>query len=325
MTTTPAAVPDRLERVLFPVLWLVVVVLVALGSAGLVGWLDNPPAGPGRPELTSSGDTAIRGSLDSAAARLSAIADQVERLGVLGRGSLAALTAADFDTLDAAIADGTVVVTGIRDAGTALRAVLLALPVSGSDARWQYSAATLDRHARLVAAVDATNGLATSWARLAQGSLSAGRLTGLLDAHDQAIVSAIDAGLQSNWSIALERIDDATALLIDADALRVELQNTVDVATLSEWIRRNRDYDVALRRLYVVSAESPTRVTPEIREALAAEKVARDALPRNTSNLVIILAEIARGGLNQAVIGIEEARARLAAAIADLGEPSPAP
>jgi hypothetical protein len=176
-----------------------------------------------------------------------------------------------------------------------------------------------------VAAVDSTNGLAGNWARLVQGSLSAARLTGLLDAHDQAIVSAIEAGLKSDWSTALERIDDATALLIDADALRVELQNTVDVATLTEWIRRNREYDAALRQLYVVSADSPTRVTPEIRAALAAEKAAREALPRNTSNLVIILAEIARGGLNQAVIAIEEARARLAAAMADLGEPSPTP
>jgi hypothetical protein len=325
MTTTAAADPERLERVLFRLLWLVVAVLVALGSAGLIGWLDNPPSGPGRAELTSRGDTAIRGELDASAARLSAIAGEVERLGVLGRGSLAALTAGDFDLLDTTIASGTVAVTAIRDAGTALRARLLELPLSGPDARWQYSAATLDRHARLLAAVDATNGLATSWARLAQGSLSAGRLTGLLDAHDQAIVSAIDAGLESDWPAALERIDDATALLVDADALRVELQNTVDVATLSEWIRRNRDYDVALRNLYVVSAESPDRVTPEIREALAAEKVARDALPRNTSNLVIILAEIARGGLNQAVIGIEEARARLAAAMADVGEASPTP
>ena len=153
MTTTEAAGQDRFERVLFPFLWLLVAVLVALGSAGLIGWLDNPPGGSGRLELTSTGDTAIRGELDAAAAQLSAIADEVQRLGVLGRGSLAALTARDFDTLDAAIANGTVVVIGIRDAGTALRARLLALPLSGRDATWQYSAATLDRHARLVAAV----------------------------------------------------------------------------------------------------------------------------------------------------------------------------
>jgi hypothetical protein len=213
-----------------------------------------------------------------------------------------------------------VLVTGVRDDGTALRARLLALQLSEPDVRLHVSGETLDRYARLVAAVDATNGLAGSWARLVEGSLSAGRLTGLLDGHDKQIVSAIEAGVTGDWPTALERIDAATALLVEADALRVELENTVDVATLNEWIRRNREYDVALRALYVVSAKSPTRVTPEIRAALAAEKAAREALPRNTSNLGIILAEIARGGLNQAVIAIEEARARLADALATAAE-----
>jgi hypothetical protein len=214
-----------------------------------------------------------------------------------------------------------VLVTDVRDEGTALRARLLALPLSEPDARLRLSGATLDRYARLVAAVDATNGLAGSWARLVQGSLSAARLTALLDGHDKLIVSAIEAGVTGEWPTALRRIDAATALLVEADALRVELQNTVDVGTLNEWLRRNREYDVALRALYVVSAKSPTTVTPEMRAALAAEKAAREALPRDTANLGIILAEIARGGLNQAVIGIEEARARLAAALATVGEP----
>jgi hypothetical protein len=38
---------------------------------------------------------------------------------------------------------------------------------------------------------------------------------------------------------------------------------------------------------------------------------------------VIILAEIGRGGLNQAVIGIEETRAKLQTAVDRLSAPSP--
>lgn len=325
MTTTQAPDQERLERVLFAVFWPTVVVLVALGIAGLVAGLDHRPGGPGRPELTWARDEAVGAELDAGATDLSRIADNVEQLSLLGRGSLAALTARDFDTLDKAIADGTVVVTAIADESGALRATLLALPMSEPDVRLHFSEATIERHARLVAAVDATNGLAASWGRLAQGALSAGRLTGLLDGHDERILSAIDAGVKGEWTTALERIDAATALLTEADALSVRLQNTTDVDTLNEWLRRNREYDVALRALYVVSAKSPTKVTPEIREALAAEKAAREALPRDTSNLRIILAEIARGGLNQVVIGVEEARARLAAALASVEEPSPAP
>jgi hypothetical protein len=322
MTTTRAADQVRLERVVVAVVWPIVVGLVALGIAGLVAWLDHPPGGADRPELTWARDEAVGAELDAAAVDLAVLADEVEQLGRLGRGSLAALTARDFDLLDLTIASGTVLVTGVRDEGTALRARLLALPLSEPDARLRLSGTTLDRYARLVAAVDATNGLAGSWARLVQGSLSAARLTALLDGHDKLIVSAIEAGVTGEWPTALRRIDAATALLVEADALRVELQNTVDVGTLNEWLRRNREYDVALRALYVVSAKSPTTVTPEMRAALAAEKAAREALPRDTANLGIILAEIARGGLNQAVIGIEEARARLAAALATVGEPA---
>jgi hypothetical protein len=322
MTMTQAEDRARIERVVAAVVWPIVVVLVALGIAGLVAWLDHRPAGSGRPELTWARDEAVAVELDVATAELSGIADEVERLGLLGRGSLAALTARDFDLLDQAIVSGTVLANGIRDEGTALRAKLVALPMSEPDTRLRLSPATLDRYAALVAALDATNGLAGSWTRLVQGSLSAGRLTALLEGHDELILSGIDAGVTGDWPTALAQIDSATALLVEAEALRDGLQNTVDVGTLNEWLRRNRDYDVALRALYVVSAKSPTRVTPEIRAALAAEKAARDALPRDTANLGIILAEIARGGLNQAVIGIEEARARLAEALAVAGEPA---
>lgn len=324
MTTTQAADRERIEHLLVAVVWPIVVALVALGIAGLVTWLDHRPAGDGRPELTWARDQAVGMDLDAATAELSRIAAEVERLGLLGRGSLAALTARDFDLLDRTIASGTVLATDLRDLSSALRAKLLALPTSEPDTRLHLSPATLDRYARIVEALDTTNGLAGSWARLVQGSLGAGRLTALLEGHDGSIVAAIEAALKGDWSTALARIDSATALLVEAEALRDELQNTSDVSTLNEWLRRNREYDVALRALYVVSARSPTRVTPEIRAALAAEKAARDALPRSTANLGIILADVARGGLNQAVISIEEARARLADALATVGERSAA-
>jgi stage V sporulation protein SpoVS len=80
----------------------------------------------------------------------------------------------------------------------------------------------------------------------------------------------------------------------------------------------------------VASAATPGRVTQAIRAAIAAEKAARAQLPGDTSGLVIILAEIGRGGLNQAVIAIEEARGRLADSLAaeaefDGASPSPPP
>ena len=63
-------------------------------------------------------------------------------------------------------------------------------------------------------------------------------------------------------------------------------------------------------------------MTPATRAAIKAEADARARLPPDTRGLVIIMAEIGRGGMNGAVIAIEEARAKLADAI-DSESPTP--
>ena len=92
-------------------------------------------------------------------------------------------------------------------------------------------------------------------------------------------------------------------------------RNTVDVTVLDEWLYAQRDYDVALGtctrrsrgRPKVTDATSATRST--------AERTARAQLPPDTRGLVMIMAEIGRGGMSGAVIAIEEARGKLADAI----------
>jgi hypothetical protein len=296
----------------FGLVIVVVFVLLALGSAGLVASVDHRPGPSTRPELTWAADEAIRPGLDAATADLTAMTGDVDRLGGLGRGALAALAGSKWDVLDSAITDGAVLVGGIRDRTNALRTRLLALPGLGRAAQMRLSPASLDRQQRLFDALDATDGLATAWARLAAGGINAARLSTLLTRHDLLVTEAIDAGLKRHTQEALARIDEATATLDQAGALRDKLGNSVDVTVLNEWLRRNRNYDVALRRLYVASAASPNRVSPELRAASNAEKAARAQLPGDTSGLVIIMAEIGRGGLNQAVLAIEEARGSLA-------------
>src|SRR4029079_17743024 len=85
----------------------------------------------------------------------------------------------------------------------------------------------------------------------------------------------------------------------------------------------NATYDKALGRLYQATIDAKGRITDELRQAALAERKAHDLLPSNTSVLVIILAEIGRGGLNQAVIGIEQTKAKLQAAVDDLTGPLP--
>ena len=82
--------------------------------------------------------------------------------------------------------------------------------------------------------------------------------------------------------------------------------------------REQRHTTAALGRLYKATIDAKGRITNELRQAAIAERRAHDLLPSNTSGLVIILAEIGRGGLNQAVIGIEQTKAKLQAAVDEL-------
>jgi hypothetical protein len=314
LTSTAATLAPRIG---FGLVALVLITTLALGSAGLITAIDHLP-GDARPELTWGADQAARPGLDAATRDLGSMSADVENLGRLGRGALAALAGSEWDVLDSTIDEGTELVRAIRDRGDAIQASLIALPGLGRNVELRLSRTTIERQQRLFTAVDATDGLATAWARLASGSISASELSTLLSRHDQLITSAIQVGVKGDTKVALARIDEATATLDEAAKLRDRLQNAVDVTELNEWLRRNRDYDVALRHLYVVSATA-TRVTPELRAAIAAEQDARKQLPADTSGLVIIMAEIGRGGLNQAVIGIEEARGKLDAAIGVLG------
>ena len=87
------------------------------------------------------------------------------------------------------------------------------------------------------------------------------------------------------------------------------------MSTLITWLDRNAEYDAALRGLYQSLVDAKGRVTDDVRAAFAAEKEARARLPEDARGLVVIMAEVAQGGLNQAVISIEEARGSLSAAL----------
>lgn len=317
---------DPVERVVFGVVWLAVAVAVALGAAGVVSALDHRPGTAARPELSWAADSQVIPELRAAEDELRAIAAGVGELGLQGRGALSALAARDFDVLDEAVSRGGLIVASIEERSRALAARLARLEGFGPGAALRFSDATIVTQARLVRGAAATNGLSVSWLRLTQGALAASRLSALLAAHDERITAAIEVGREGQFEAAFERIDEASEMLEQATDLRDQLAaNATDVATLDEWLRRNREYDEALRALYVASDASPDRVTPELRAALRNELAARNQLPRTTNGLSIVMADIARGGLNQAVIGIEQVRGRLAEVLDPVPEASPAP
>jgi hypothetical protein len=315
-----------LFRAVLTIVWLLLVAIIAVGGAGLVTAMANQPGTPNRAELTAGGDRAAAPILDKVEGELASLTSDVDRLGELGRGALAALVAADFTSLDRAVADGQTLAHAIESRSGHIREEVRTVPGSGPNEVLVWSPDTVRRRDVALTALDATGGLEVAWIRLAAGSTTANRLSVLLTDHDRIAGQAAATGRKLNFAAALKTLGQAEAKLTDAKKLRDSFAGTgIDVTTLTQWIDRNAEYDAALSHLYKATIAAKGRITKELRQAALDERKAHDLLPANTSGLVIILAEIGRGGLNQAVIGIEQTKARLQAAVDALSAPRPSP
>jgi hypothetical protein len=313
-----------LRKVGLAAAWVGLALLISAGAAGLAVGMDHVPGTAARAELTSSADDAATTQLNQAQVQLAALADDVDELGVHARAALASLAGQDLETVQTSVDEGAVLVAGIRDRARQIQAELQDVPgVTGPDSLLTTSAAVRDRHAAMLEALDVTEGLDDAWVNLTTGSLAAARLSRLLADHDRIMGDAVLVGRGGGYDEAIAKIDDAAAVLAEADTMRAQLANTVDVSTLVEWIRRNGAYEKALRDLYKAVDASGGTQTAKVRDAMDAERKARRDLPQDARGLVVIMAEIGRGGLNGAVITIEEARGRLASAVEDLAAPSP--
>ena len=306
-------------------LWLVVALVVAIGGAGIVAAVDHVPGTPGRPELTSTADAAAMRALDASTALLDRMTEDVITLSNRGRFALAAMTGQDFERLDAAILDGTKLVTTIDGDVAELRTSLGAVPGIGPNDVLVLSEGVRARYDVLAGTLATVDDLSTDWRRLVVGVTGATRLISLLELQEQEAAAAAGEGKARRWGAALVHLDKADAALDEAATIRDRLANVADVSTLTRWIERNREYDEALAALYTALQASRGQPTDEVREAFAAERRAFERLPADTTGLVVIMADIARGGLNQAVIAIELARGDLEAALVESQETEAGP
>ena len=307
----PPSVFAAIRRAVQAILYLGLLVVVALGGAGVVAMWSHPPGTAARPELTWAGDSSLGPMIDAAETDLTAIAEDVDRLAVLARGALGALTADQEDAFGAALAEGSSTVAAIDTASGALQSRLVNLPGDLPADAIAYGADLLGRRGSMLAALQATHDLQRSWLNLTAGSLTGVKLISLLEGHDPLVATAAAHGRKQEYHQALHVLDVALASLKDAAKIRDQLVNTTDVTTLDAWLTRNARYDLALSALYTALRDSGGRVTDAVRVAYAEEGAARAELPPDTRGLVLIIAELGRGGLNQAVIAIEQARGRL--------------
>jgi hypothetical protein len=247
--------------------------------------------------------------------------------------ALSALVGRDAAGLSAAIAAGNGQLDAVDAAAATLRTDLARIPLDAPDREARYSAATIARYDELAAAVGAVERLRPAWARLAAGVEPAVGLTQHLLDHAQVAGEAVKLGGAGKYAPAIAKLAAAAGELDAARTIRDRLAANVDVATLDQWIERNATYDTALHDLWDALRRSGGRVTAAVREAATRERTAHDQLPPDARALVVILGDVARGGLNSAVISVEEVRGQLldahARAVATpaspTGEPTPAP
>jgi hypothetical protein len=305
--------------------WLLAALVISLGAAGIVARMDRSAGGSDGTGLTTRGDAIVDAHLDVAATELEAMSADVDALGVQARGALAALVASDPDTAATALATGDELIVAIRSRTARVSAALADVPLLDTlEGRYQVSDRARDRHTQLAQVLEATRDLEGAWASLAIASVAASRLSSLLSAHDDAVLAAATFGRKADYDNALTTLFDAESAITDARRLRDQLARSIDVTTLDAWLDRNAEYDAALTALYRAVVEADGRVTNAVRSAAQAEADARARLPADSRGLILIMSEIGRGGMNAAVIAIEQTRGKLADALAE-SVPSPAP
>lgn len=310
------------RRVGAAALWLLIVLAIALGAAGLVTATPSAILPAARPELTGVADAAVTGRLDVAETDLTVLAAQVDALGTAARGALSALVSGRPATVDAAVAEGDKLVGTIGTQAAQVQTDLDAAPyVGATDADLHVSPAVEARYARLRSGLAAVKDLDVSWADLTDGAVTATRVSEGLAEHDRLVGLAAEQGRAAHYKEALVYLGQASDQILASRSLRTKLAVTVDVSVLDQWLDRNATYDKALRGLYLALNKVGGRVTKGVRDAIAAEKVAREQLPPDSRGLILIIADIGRGGMNNAVIAIEEAKATLSDALT----PAPAP
>ena len=317
MSSAPARTLPSLGRALRGIAWTALFAVLAAGAAGLIAQASHTPGTPARADLTAEGDALLNARLDQATSQLEAIATDVDELADTAKTALEEITSDDPTRLQKSLELGGELATSITTKTTALKAALAGLPGDEPDAGLRYSNDALVRRAAVLAALDAAAGLQANWEQVTAHALEAAHVTALIAEHDQVVLGAAAKGRSREYADAAATLDQAILTVASVQEQRTKLIADTGETVLDAWIERNRDYDLALQGLYVALAQSDGRVTVKVQAARRAEREAFDRLPPDRRTIIVIVAEVARGGLTQAVLAIEDARGRLEQALAE--------
>ena len=324
MSSAPARLLPNLMRAVRGIVWTALFAVLAAGAAGLIAQASHPPGSPARADLTAEGDAVLNARLDQASLRLQAISDDVDGLAADAKAALEQLSGTDQTAVQSSLEHGSQAADSIDTAARTVLAELAGLPGDEPDAVLRYGNETLARRAAVLAALDAAAGLKASWLQVTTQTLQASDLMALISDHDQVVLDAAAQGRSRQYGPAATTLNDAILAVANVKQQRDKLIADTGPTVLDEWIERNRNYDLALQALYVALEQSHGKVTVKVQAARRLEREAFAQLPPDRRTIVVIVAEVARGGLTQAVLAIEDARGRIDDALAEAGnQPGP--
>jgi hypothetical protein len=285
--------------------WTLVLVLAALGGAGLAVAADRPGNPVQRPELTYRADQAAQPWIDHMAADLDTVQAQAADLSTAGRNVLGSLSALDRDGAATALNAGDQTAAAIANLATSLRDT--ESRAHDSIDRWRLGPTTVGLFDQSDTAIASAEDLATEWHSLAMtGHFVISVLEGF-DGHDQAVFQATEAGRNSHFTDALALLNGAAAdALSIVSAARDQLALSGNVTTLDDLLARERAYDTALIALYQFLNEGGAQSGDQFTALSNAVAQAQAALPADNGVLVVISGETAGVPIADALLAMDK-------------------
>ena len=281
-------------------------VLIALGGAGLVSAADRPATDDGRPELTAHADALARPWLLPLAAQAREVAADVDTVNSSGRTILGLAPGANTDEADAALSAGDGASADLDTKLAALVAARANVPAGLDPVRMGVAnrdlLASVDQIAAGAAPVSRT------WHGLAADTSQVTALFAALAGHDDLDARATAAGGNADWVGALNLLAQASGQLQLADGLRDQLAAANDVGALDDLLDNYAAYDTALTDLYTAVRDGTSQDSQHARDLAAAVVAARAQLPADRDALQRFVADFAGATISGEVVDLETAR-----------------
>src|SRR5688500_4640575 len=294
-------------RLLRRLWWSAILVVVAGGGAGLAVHADHPHDAIHRPELFGAADADLQPWLPALDERLIALDERVFDLATAGGDLEAAFFSLDQDAALAAAGDGDAASAAVAMAvGEA--SVVRDNAVAGIE-RWRLSEPNRDRLSRLDTALESSRGLPPAWLAVSSDARLAAGILAPLAAHDELLTEATDAGRDARWRDAVNALDAAAEPLAEASAAVGLVPQSLNVVRLEALVAGYRDYDEALRALYVHIRQTDEPEGPEVDVLLAEVERLQVHVPMDREALGEVVVGALGQPLTNVLVAIEQASA----------------